>query len=157
MTLQLLHSEFPYIWGKFDFIFYQCTLVLHKLENLEKFLIFFTARQGYILFHLSHQPNTVGVITFNIVDSILKFSVKKKYSLSLHLVEMGYRSGSGPAGPGCQTRSDKKILLLFRTIWHGLKPFTYLFNLNFKENFGKISALSLCVTAIAWSAQSRSD
>jgi hypothetical protein len=26
MTLQLLHSEFPYIWGKFDFLFYQCTL-----------------------------------------------------------------------------------------------------------------------------------
>ena len=25
MTLQLLHSEFPYIWGKFYFIFYQCT------------------------------------------------------------------------------------------------------------------------------------
>ncbi len=24
MTLQLLHSEFPKIWGKFDFIFYQC-------------------------------------------------------------------------------------------------------------------------------------
>jgi hypothetical protein len=24
MTLQLLHSEFPYIWGKFYFIFYQC-------------------------------------------------------------------------------------------------------------------------------------
>ncbi len=23
MTLQLLHSEFPYIWGKFDFLFYQ--------------------------------------------------------------------------------------------------------------------------------------
>ena len=22
--LQLLHSEFPYIWGKFDFLFYQC-------------------------------------------------------------------------------------------------------------------------------------
>jgi hypothetical protein len=26
MTLQLLHSEFPYIWGKFDFLFYQCAL-----------------------------------------------------------------------------------------------------------------------------------
>ncbi len=26
MTLQLLHSEFPYIWGKFYFLFYQCTL-----------------------------------------------------------------------------------------------------------------------------------
>ncbi len=24
MTLQLLHSEFPYIWEKFDFLFYQC-------------------------------------------------------------------------------------------------------------------------------------
>jgi len=24
MTLQQLHSEFPYIWGKFYFIFYQC-------------------------------------------------------------------------------------------------------------------------------------
>jgi hypothetical protein len=25
MTLQLLHSEFIYIWGKFDFLFYQCS------------------------------------------------------------------------------------------------------------------------------------
>ncbi len=24
MTLQLLRSEFPYIWGKFDFLFFQC-------------------------------------------------------------------------------------------------------------------------------------
>ncbi len=24
MNLQLLHSEFPYISGKFDFLFYQC-------------------------------------------------------------------------------------------------------------------------------------
>jgi hypothetical protein len=24
MTLKLLHSEFPYIEGKFDFLFYQC-------------------------------------------------------------------------------------------------------------------------------------
>ncbi len=28
MTLQLLHSEFPYIWGKFYFLFYQCTDLL---------------------------------------------------------------------------------------------------------------------------------
>jgi hypothetical protein len=27
MTLQLLHSEFPYIWGKFDFLFYQCNIL----------------------------------------------------------------------------------------------------------------------------------
>ncbi len=27
MTLQLLHSEFPYIWGKFDYLFYQCSIL----------------------------------------------------------------------------------------------------------------------------------
>ncbi len=27
MTLQLLHSEFPYIWGKFYLIFFQCTIL----------------------------------------------------------------------------------------------------------------------------------
>ncbi len=32
MTLQLLHSEFPYIWGKFDFLFYQCTLNFNFLS-----------------------------------------------------------------------------------------------------------------------------
>jgi hypothetical protein len=26
MTLQLLHSEFPYIWRKFDILFYQCVV-----------------------------------------------------------------------------------------------------------------------------------
>ncbi len=26
MTLQLLHSEFPHIWGNFDFLFYQCSM-----------------------------------------------------------------------------------------------------------------------------------
>jgi hypothetical protein len=29
MTLQLLHSEFPYWWGKFDFLFYQCNVFLY--------------------------------------------------------------------------------------------------------------------------------
>jgi hypothetical protein len=28
MTFQLLHSEFPYIWRKFDFLFYQCVNAL---------------------------------------------------------------------------------------------------------------------------------
>jgi hypothetical protein len=27
MTLQLLHSEFPYIWGKFDFLFFATSFV----------------------------------------------------------------------------------------------------------------------------------
>ena len=34
MTLQLLHSEFPYIWGKFDFLFYQCNFSYFSLNCL---------------------------------------------------------------------------------------------------------------------------
>ncbi len=37
MTLQLLHSEFPYIWGKFDFLFYQCTMSDALWLNSEHF------------------------------------------------------------------------------------------------------------------------
>ncbi len=35
MTLQLLHSEFPYIWGNFDFLFYQC---IHSRPVVNPFL-----------------------------------------------------------------------------------------------------------------------
>ncbi len=34
MTLQLLHSEFPDIWGKFDFLFYQCRLTVTVKNNV---------------------------------------------------------------------------------------------------------------------------
>jgi hypothetical protein len=37
MTLQLLHYEFPYIWGKFDFLFYQCNLLHPRLFQLTNF------------------------------------------------------------------------------------------------------------------------
>jgi hypothetical protein len=30
MTLQLLHSEFPYIRGNFDFLFYQCEVIVNS-------------------------------------------------------------------------------------------------------------------------------
>jgi hypothetical protein len=70
---------------KILFSFLSVYLSFTQVGKSRKNLDFYS--QGYILFHLSHQPNTVGVITFYIVDSILKFSVKK-YSLSLHLVEM---------------------------------------------------------------------
>ena len=33
LTLQLLHSEFPYISGKFYFLFYQCTLYVQEREE----------------------------------------------------------------------------------------------------------------------------
>jgi hypothetical protein len=41
MTLQLLHSEFPYIWGKFYFLFYQSRYlpnacpVIRDLQHLQ--------------------------------------------------------------------------------------------------------------------------
>ncbi len=42
MTLQLPHYEFPYIWGKFDFLFYQCisdlvsSIIVASTTSLEK-------------------------------------------------------------------------------------------------------------------------
>ncbi len=38
MTLQLLHSEFPYIWGKFDFLFYQCGSALRQYSKWKVWL-----------------------------------------------------------------------------------------------------------------------
>ncbi len=37
MALQLLHSEFPYIWGKFDFLFYQCALTQESYKYIKLF------------------------------------------------------------------------------------------------------------------------
>jgi hypothetical protein len=36
MTLQLLHSEYPYIRGKFYFIFYQCIEGEYLIEDSAK-------------------------------------------------------------------------------------------------------------------------
>jgi hypothetical protein len=36
MALPLLHSEFPYIWGKFYFLFYQCVLNHSSSVKLQK-------------------------------------------------------------------------------------------------------------------------
>jgi hypothetical protein len=33
MTLQLLHSEFPYIFGKFYYLFYQCTVRVYIIGD----------------------------------------------------------------------------------------------------------------------------
>jgi hypothetical protein len=35
MGLQLLHSEFLKIWGKFDFLFYQCMRIHHTVREVE--------------------------------------------------------------------------------------------------------------------------
>jgi hypothetical protein len=36
MILQRLHSEFPYIWGKLDFLYYQCIIQIG--EEIAPFL-----------------------------------------------------------------------------------------------------------------------
>ncbi len=40
MTLQLLHSEFPYMWGKFSFLFYQCTLYIYVVYGCNALLFY---------------------------------------------------------------------------------------------------------------------
>jgi hypothetical protein len=55
---------------------------IHLLE-IRIFLLLFTAELVYIFF-----VSIIGVIIFNILDNMGKFSVKKKYSLSLHLIEI---------------------------------------------------------------------
>ncbi len=37
ITLHLLHSEFPYIWGKFDFLFYQCTVGERIVRDMQAY------------------------------------------------------------------------------------------------------------------------
>jgi hypothetical protein len=34
MTLQPLPSEFPHICGKFNFLFYQCSIYKYEMEDL---------------------------------------------------------------------------------------------------------------------------
>jgi hypothetical protein len=43
MSLRLLHSEFPYICGKFDFLFYQCT---HGRKRIWKACFFLQVGDG---------------------------------------------------------------------------------------------------------------
>ncbi len=46
MTLQLLHSEFPYKLGKFDFLFYQCILMWLSIIIRERIQMHNTGSKG---------------------------------------------------------------------------------------------------------------
>ncbi len=51
MTLQLLNSEFPYTWGKFNFIFYQCafqTLPYSALQRKSQFMYCYSGNSAAI-------------------------------------------------------------------------------------------------------------
>jgi hypothetical protein len=54
MTLQLLHSKFPYIWGKFDFLFYQCI----RIQNMNP--------RSYPSLKLGKLPIRVAAPTFDL-------------------------------------------------------------------------------------------
>ncbi len=50
MTLKQLHSELPYIWGKFSFLFYRCACQYGGLNQREKlWKIRITARIYFVL------------------------------------------------------------------------------------------------------------
>ncbi len=47
MTLQLLHSEFSYIWRNFDFLFYQCIRGRYWSAKIDDILIYSPLLQEY--------------------------------------------------------------------------------------------------------------
>ncbi len=59
MTLQLLYSEFSYIWGKFDFLFYQCSAEMwlpwpfHVKKRNHKFCVVGLPSKDYCIIILS--------------------------------------------------------------------------------------------------------
>ncbi len=58
MTLQLLHSKFPYLWGKFYFIFYQwnnfhCLHALVSIRCAVVFIFFFFWISEFTIYSLS--------------------------------------------------------------------------------------------------------
>ncbi len=61
MTLQLLHSEFPYIWGKFDCLFNQCAVYPldwakgHQTKEREKLRKFSFLLPRFPLLNLFHR------------------------------------------------------------------------------------------------------
>jgi hypothetical protein len=55
MTLQLVHSEFPYIRGKFYCLFYQCVLTAHIRRVYAKSSLCLFSSYGY---------GTYGELTF---------------------------------------------------------------------------------------------
>ncbi len=56
MTLQLLHSEFPYILRKFDFLYYQCAYQMTRteLKNKAKFKLFLADKKSCILLSVKY-------------------------------------------------------------------------------------------------------
>ncbi len=51
MTLQLLHSEFPYIWGKFSFLFYQCITNRGTMQRTPSSMVVTHLKHGHDNIH----------------------------------------------------------------------------------------------------------
>ena len=70
MTLQLLHSEFPYIRGKFDYLFYQCNYL---------FQIRMRTHEHYVLVNSKYKRHVIKTYqeTGVVVSINLKFPVQQ--------------------------------------------------------------------------------
>ncbi len=64
MTLQLLHSEFPYIWGKFNFLFCQCRAVTEQNWYWTTPLAFLFNRRLFLLLPKQSTHRTAEVFFF---------------------------------------------------------------------------------------------
>ncbi len=96
MTLQLIHSEFPYIWGKFDFLFYQmyssskpydtvaCHPVILKFQ-LHAFWSVVELRSIYITHSTFKNGRTVSLVKSASRDSVARFFTSSLSVINLSL------------------------------------------------------------------------
>ncbi len=87
MTLQLLPSEFPYIWGKFSFLFYQCTYFIFAAYPLLPFplLFFYFLSQNPFLFTFYHHLFRFGTAQCTTVNLSVYTSSSLPSSLCVSL------------------------------------------------------------------------
>ncbi len=75
MTLQLLHSEFPYIWGKFYFIFYQCIITWISLL-LQRAFFTYIYLSGHVF--VLRKVNPLSVLLSSPSNEGKNFMIKSK-------------------------------------------------------------------------------
>ncbi len=77
MTLQLLHSEFPYILGKFNFLFYHCTVFSIKLVYTRDDICALSFLRLYPIPHNSKEPQ--GGKSPRVLQRVKKVLRRNKY------------------------------------------------------------------------------
>ncbi len=95
----LLHSEFPYIWGKFDFLFYQCRNCRQEPQTLEvTFLCINFVSEFFPLWTLGKVTEEFEILYFlklrpnfcNLIPSILRMLTICYRMLSMRIFLLFY-------------------------------------------------------------------